>query len=82
MVEAVDGAKAGDRVRYIQFTDSMYFAPAQPFARSRSYLCRYRGADAGTSIRKANYRSKGKRPREKYSKNYWKQNSSTQQEQE
>ena len=26
----------------------MYFAPAQPFARSRAYLCRYRGADAGT----------------------------------
>jgi len=48
MVEAVDGAKAGDRVRYIQFADSMYFAPAQPFARSRAYLCRYRGSDAGT----------------------------------
>jgi methyl-coenzyme M reductase gamma subunit len=26
----------------------MYFAPAQPFLRSRSYLCRFRGADAGT----------------------------------
>ncbi|KAF5089280.1 coenzyme-B sulfoethylthiotransferase subunit gamma [Methanobacterium aggregans] len=48
MVEPVDGAKAGDRVRYIQFVDSMYFAPAQPYARSRAYLCRYRGADAGT----------------------------------
>ena len=48
MVEPLDGAKAGDRVRYIQFTDSMYFAPAQPFLRSRAYLCRYRGADAGT----------------------------------
>jgi methyl-coenzyme M reductase gamma subunit len=48
MVEPIDGAKAGDRVRYIQFTDSMYFAPAQPYARSRAYLCRYRGADAGT----------------------------------
>ncbi len=48
MVEPLDGAKAGDRVRYIQFTDSMYFAPAQPFMRSRAYLCRYRGADAGT----------------------------------
>jgi len=44
MVEPVDGAKAGDRVRYIQFADSMYFAPAQPFARSRAYLCRYRGS--------------------------------------
>ena len=48
MVVPLDGAKAGDRVRYIQFTDSMYFAPAQPFLRSRSYLCRFRGADAGT----------------------------------
>jgi methyl-coenzyme M reductase gamma subunit len=48
MVVPLDGAKAGDRVRYIQFTDSMYFAPAHPFVRSRSYLCRYRGADAGT----------------------------------
>ncbi len=48
MVEPLDGAKAGDRVRYIQFADSMYFAPAQPFLRSRAYLCRYRGADAGT----------------------------------
>jgi len=48
MVEPVDGAKAGDRVRYIQFVDSMYFAPAQPYVRSRAYLRRYRGADAGT----------------------------------
>lgn len=48
MVEPVDGAKAGDRVRYIQFVDSMYFAPAQPYVRSRACLCRYRGADAGT----------------------------------
>lgn len=48
MVEPLDGAKAGDRVRYIQFTDSMYFAPAHPFLRSRAYLCRFRGADAGT----------------------------------
>ena len=48
MVEPLDGAKAGDRVRYIQFTDSMYFAPCTPFVRSRAYLCRFRGADAGT----------------------------------
>jgi methyl-coenzyme M reductase gamma subunit len=48
MVEPIDGAKAGDRVRYIQFTDSMYNAPAQPYVRSRAYLCRYRAADAGT----------------------------------
>ena len=44
----IDGAKAGDRIRYIQFVDSMYFAPAQPFLRARSYLCRFRGIDTGT----------------------------------
>ena len=48
MVVPLDGAKAGDRVRYIQFTDSMYFAPVHPFVRSRAYLWRFRGADAGT----------------------------------
>ncbi|MDR1722298.1 MAG: coenzyme-B sulfoethylthiotransferase subunit gamma [Methanobrevibacter sp.] len=48
ILEPIDGAKAGDRVRYIQFVDSMYFAPAQPFLRSRSYLNRFRGVDAGT----------------------------------
>jgi len=47
-VVPLDGAKAGDRVRYIQFSDSMYFAPVHPFVRSRSYLWRFRGADAGT----------------------------------
>ncbi|WP_409200499.1 coenzyme-B sulfoethylthiotransferase subunit gamma [Methanobrevibacter sp. DSM 116169] len=48
LVTPIDGAKAGDRVRYIQFVDSMYFAPAQPFLRARSYLNRYRGVDTGT----------------------------------
>ena len=48
IVEPIDGAKAGDRVRYIQFVDSMYFAPAQPFLRARSYLSRFRGIDTGT----------------------------------
>ena len=42
LVAPIDGAKAGDRIRYIQFVDSMYFAPAQPFLRARSYLCRFR----------------------------------------
>ena len=48
IVEPIDGAKAGDRIRYIQFVDSMYFAPAQPFLRARSYLSRFRGIDTGT----------------------------------
>ena len=48
LVAPIDGAKAGDRIRYIQFVDSMYFAPAQPFLRARSYLYRFRGIDTGT----------------------------------
>ena len=48
LVTPIDGAKAGDRVRYIQFTDSMYFAPAQPYLRARSYVNRFRGVDTGT----------------------------------
>lgn len=48
LVTPIDGAKAGDRIRYIQFVDSMYFAPAQPFLRARSYLYRYAGIDTGT----------------------------------
>ena len=48
LVSPIDGAKAGDRIRYIQFVDSMYFAPAQPFLRARSYLYRFRGIDTGT----------------------------------
>jgi len=48
LVTPIDGAKAGDRIRYIQFVDSMYFAPAQPFLRARSYLSRFRGIDTGT----------------------------------
>ena len=48
LVAPFDVANAGDRIRYIQFVDSMYFAPAQPFLRARSYLCRFRGIDTGT----------------------------------
>lgn len=48
IVTPIDGAKAGDRVRYVQFVDSMYFAPAQPFLRARSYVNRFRGIDTGT----------------------------------
>ena len=48
LVTPIDGAKAGDRVRYIQFADYMYYAPAQPYLRARSYLNRFRGVDTGT----------------------------------
>ena len=48
MVEPIPGAKEGNRTRYIQFTDSMYNAPAQPYDRARTYMWRFRGVDTGT----------------------------------
>jgi methyl-coenzyme M reductase gamma subunit len=48
VVVPLDGAKAGDRVRYIQFTDSMWFAPCHPYLRSYLESIRYRGVDPGT----------------------------------
>ena len=48
LVTPLDGAKAGDRVRYIQFTDSMQFAPCHPYLRSYLESYRYRGVDPGT----------------------------------
>ena len=48
IVTPTDGAKAGDRVRYIQFADSMFNAPCQPYVRSWLEMYRYRGIDSGT----------------------------------
>ncbi len=48
LVEPTPGAKAGDRIRYVQFTDSVYFAPISPYQRSWMYSYRYRGMDSGT----------------------------------
>jgi len=48
LVTPTDGAKAGDRVRYIQFADSMYNAPCQPYLRSYLESYRFRGIDPGT----------------------------------
>lgn len=48
LVTPLEGAKAGDRVRYVQFSDSMYFAPAHPYLRSYLYSWRYKGVDPGT----------------------------------
>ena len=48
LVEPIEGAKYGDRVRYIQFTDSVYFAPISPYQRAWMYMSRYRGVDTGT----------------------------------
>jgi methyl-coenzyme M reductase gamma subunit len=48
LVQPIPGAMAGDRIRYIQFTDSVYFAPISPYQRAWMYLSRYRGLDTGT----------------------------------
>ncbi len=48
LVAATEGAKAGDRVRYIQFADSMYNAPCHPYLRSYLESYRFRGIDPGT----------------------------------
>jgi len=48
VVEATPGAKAGDRVRYVQFSDSMYNAPACPYFRSYFAAINFRGVDPGT----------------------------------
>ncbi len=48
LVVPLEGAKKGDRVRYIQFTDSVYFAPVPPYVRAWMYMERLRGIDTGT----------------------------------
>lgn len=48
IVEPTPGAAAGDRVRYSQFSDSMYNAPATPYWRSYHEAINYRGVDPGT----------------------------------
>jgi methyl-coenzyme M reductase gamma subunit len=49
MVEPTEGTKKGDRIRYVQFTDSMFFAPITPYLRAGSVYNRYRGVDLGVS---------------------------------
>jgi methyl-coenzyme M reductase gamma subunit len=48
LVEPTPGAAAGDRIRYSQFTDSMYNAPAIPYWRSYWGAINCRGCDPGT----------------------------------
>jgi len=47
-VAPLEGARKGDRIRYVQFTDSVYFAPISPYQRAWMYMTRYRGIDTGT----------------------------------
>ncbi|WP_456487055.1 coenzyme-B sulfoethylthiotransferase subunit gamma [Candidatus Alkanophaga liquidiphilum] len=48
LVEPTDGARHGDRIRYIQFTDSQHFAPLPPWLRFRIYATNkeFRGFDS------------------------------------
>jgi len=48
IVEPTPGAAAGDRLRYVQFADSMYNAPAVPYWRSYHAAINYKGVDPGT----------------------------------
>jgi methyl-coenzyme M reductase gamma subunit len=48
LVAPTPGAAAGDRIRYSQFADSMYFAPSIPYWRSYWAAINCRGCDPGT----------------------------------
>jgi methyl-coenzyme M reductase gamma subunit len=47
VVEPTPGARGGDRIRYVQFVDSMYNAPATPYWRSYHAAINFRGVDIG-----------------------------------
>lgn len=48
LVQPTEGAKEGDRISYIQLTDSLYHSPQTPIFRARMYHNRYRGVDTIT----------------------------------
>lgn len=45
LVKPTPGAKAGDRIRFIQIADTIHFPPIAPYVRTRMYMNRYRGVD-------------------------------------
>jgi methyl-coenzyme M reductase gamma subunit len=45
IVKPTPGARAGDRVRFVQFTDSFWRPPFAPWLRARFYFMRFRGVD-------------------------------------
>lgn len=47
MVEPTPGAKAGERLNYVQISDTYHFSPGSPYPRARKYIYRYRGVDVG-----------------------------------
>jgi len=48
LVKPTEGTVHGDRVRYVQFADSMYNAPSQPYQRTYAEMYRFRAIDPGT----------------------------------
>ena len=48
IVTPTPGAAAGDRIRFVQWADSMYNAPATPYWRSYHAAINHRGVDPGT----------------------------------
>jgi methyl-coenzyme M reductase gamma subunit len=47
LVEPTPGARAGDRLNYVQISDAYHFSPGSPYPRARKYFSRYRGVDIG-----------------------------------
>lgn len=45
IVKPTPGARAGDRIRFLQMTDSIYRPPFAPWLRARFYFSRLRGVD-------------------------------------
>ena len=45
MVKPTSGAQAGDRIRFVQFTDSFWSPVIAPWLRARMYFNRFRGVD-------------------------------------
>ncbi|NVM28252.1 MAG: coenzyme-B sulfoethylthiotransferase subunit gamma [Candidatus Helarchaeota archaeon] len=45
IVKPTPGARAGDRIRFVQFTDSFWRPPFAPWLRARFYFMRFRGVD-------------------------------------
>jgi methyl-coenzyme M reductase gamma subunit len=48
LVVPTPGARAGDRIRFAQFSDSFWHPPITPYARQRLYFNRLRGVDVVT----------------------------------
>ncbi|HUY00881.1 MAG TPA: coenzyme-B sulfoethylthiotransferase subunit gamma [Candidatus Deferrimicrobium sp.] len=45
IIKPTPGARAGDRIRFVQFTDSFWRPPFAPWLRARFYFNRFRGVD-------------------------------------